>query len=172
MYEIFLKIDSNSDLSKSFYEGSCRRKLVQLAMLVIEKNIPRPREIGVSVWFQDGKFLKKYILLSLIVYYQRKLKTIMPWLLVGIILSCRNTVTNFLYFIRCCAYKSVPQIVWIPTHLLSSDKDFRTYLSSTFIINELYFHLFSSRHLCYLQCNIDLVMSTGHPKSLLNRCHY
>ena len=29
-----------------------------------------------SVWFQDGKFLKKYILLSLIVYYQRKLKTI------------------------------------------------------------------------------------------------
>ena len=37
MYEIFLKIDSHSDLSKSFYEGSCRRKLVQLAMLVIEK---------------------------------------------------------------------------------------------------------------------------------------
>ena len=61
-----------------------------------------------SVWFQDGKFLKKYILLSLIVYYQRKLKTIMPWLSVVIILSCKNSVTNFLYFIRCCAYKSVP----------------------------------------------------------------
>ena len=77
MYEIFLKIVSHSDLSKSLYEGSCRRKLVQLAMSVIEKkNNPRPGEIGVSVWFQDGKFLKKFILLSLIVYYQRKLKTI------------------------------------------------------------------------------------------------
>ena len=54
MYEIFLKIDSHSDLSKSFYEGSCRRKLVRLAMLVIEKKIPRPGEIGVLYGFKMG----------------------------------------------------------------------------------------------------------------------
>ena len=33
IYEIFLKIDSSSRLSRLFYEGSCRRNLVQLAIL-------------------------------------------------------------------------------------------------------------------------------------------
>ena len=37
MYELFLKIKSHPGLSKSFFEGSCRRKLVHLTILVIEK---------------------------------------------------------------------------------------------------------------------------------------
>ena len=37
IYEIFLKIDNHSHLSKLFYERSCRRKLVQLSLIVVEE---------------------------------------------------------------------------------------------------------------------------------------
>ena len=37
MYEIFLKIDDHSHLSKIIYEGSCRKKLVQLSLIVVEE---------------------------------------------------------------------------------------------------------------------------------------
>ena len=37
MYEIFLKIDNHSHLSKLFYEGSCRRNLVQLSLIIVEE---------------------------------------------------------------------------------------------------------------------------------------
>ena len=35
MYEIFLKIDNRSHLSKLFYEGSCHQDMVQLSLLVV-----------------------------------------------------------------------------------------------------------------------------------------
>ena len=37
MYEIFLKIDDHSHLSKIMYEGFCRKKLVQLSLVVVDE---------------------------------------------------------------------------------------------------------------------------------------
>ena len=38
MYEIFIKIDYHPSLSRRFYEGPCRRKLVDISLLEIERN--------------------------------------------------------------------------------------------------------------------------------------
>ena len=38
MYEIFIKIDNHPNLSRRFYEGPCRRKLVDISLLEIERN--------------------------------------------------------------------------------------------------------------------------------------
>ena len=37
MYEIFIKIENDSSLSKIFYESSCRKNLIQLAILDVEQ---------------------------------------------------------------------------------------------------------------------------------------
>ena len=37
MYELFLKIDDHSHLSKIMYEGSCRKKLFQLSLIVVKE---------------------------------------------------------------------------------------------------------------------------------------
>ena len=38
MYEIFIKIDNHPTLCSQFYEGACRRKLVEISLLEIERN--------------------------------------------------------------------------------------------------------------------------------------
>ena len=56
LYEIFLKIDSSSRLSRLFYEGSCRRNLVQLANSMSKRTIVKFGGGGVFVRTRNGKF--------------------------------------------------------------------------------------------------------------------
>ena len=51
MYEIFIKIDNHPNLSRRFYEGPCRRKLVDISLLKIERNSSEICMYGVKMGY-------------------------------------------------------------------------------------------------------------------------
>ena len=50
MYEIFLKLNNHSHLIKLFYERSCRRKLDQLSLFVVEESTVKYGDNGIFLY--------------------------------------------------------------------------------------------------------------------------
>ena len=63
-------------------------------LLLLRKLIVKYGKNGVFVWFQNGKFWKRFIQPSLIVFYQRRSEISIIWLLAGIIENFKNSVHN------------------------------------------------------------------------------
>ena len=67
-------------------------------LLLLRKLIVKYGKNGVFVWFQNGKFWKRFIQPSLIVFYQRRSEISIIWLLAGIIENFKNSDIIFLVY--------------------------------------------------------------------------
>ena len=77
MYEIFLKIDNHSHLSKLFYEGSCRQNLVQLSLLVVEEKYSEIWRQWCVCMVPKWEILKKIYTTVANSFYLRRLETLL-----------------------------------------------------------------------------------------------
>ena len=94
MYEIFIKIDNHTSLSRRFYEGPCRRKLVDISLLEIERNSSEIWRGWCVCMTSKWEILKKLFTTVANCILSKKVKKLITQSLVAIIRNFRNWLPN------------------------------------------------------------------------------